>query len=125
MDKLALACTCAAAICLLALAGLAKQIEPVKKTVDGISLEDEGRLLRVVGRVQAVGQSHGNYFLTLCWGKCVSAVVFAGTARQMSGNLEISSLERGSVVSVDGVVGTYQGKPELVVSSPHAIEVLK
>lgn len=125
MDKLALACTCAAAICLLALAGLAKQIEPVKKTVDEISLEDDGKLLRVVGRVQAVGQSNGNYFLTLCWRKCVSAVVFAGTARQMAGNIEVGGLARGSVVSVEGVVRAYQGKPELVVSAPHAIEVLK
>ena len=125
MNKLAIACACAAAICLLALIGLSKQVEPAHKTAGEITAADDGTLVRAVGRVQSVRQSGGNYFLLLCWNKCINAVVFASNAGPMEqGSLDLQGLGTGTVVAVDGLVRVSQGRLEVIASSAHSVEVL-
>jgi len=120
-----LACFCAAAICVLALAVLSGQVAPVRKNAGEISAGDDGTLVRVVGRVQAVRQSGGNYFVTLCWRQCVLATVFAGDASGMArGNLDPSGLRNGQVIAVEGIVRVSRGRLQVVATTPYSLEVL-
>ncbi|MBM3889560.1 MAG: hypothetical protein FJ388_10585 [Verrucomicrobia bacterium] len=57
------------------------------------------------------------------WRKDFSAVIFAGSFSKWQGDIE--GQYRGKKVRVTGTVTEYQGRPQIVVSEPSQIEVVK
>jgi len=122
--KLVVVCVIAALAGIAVLLAYARANTPTVKSIEELSYEDAGRLVLVKARVESLSVRQ-NAFLKICAQTCITAFIPKQVLEKMNAStLDLNSLKKGAVVSVEGVVEEHANELELRVLTPNAIEFL-
>jgi len=122
--KLVIVCVIAALAGIAVLVAYARANKPTVKSIEELSSEDAGRLVLVKARVESLSVKQ-NAFLKICAVSCITTFIPKQVLEKMNTTtLDLNSLKKGAVVSVEGVVEEHANKLELRVLTPNAIEFL-
>jgi len=102
-------------------------IEPTQLKISEISFDLVGRSVKTKGYI-SYKSSHpnGHIFLTLSYdGSNIQVPLFAGYVSALTENdFDLNDIQKGSEISVEGLVGEYRGQLQIVPRKPDDIKLL-
>ena len=111
---------------LLLLAYAAHSASPQKLRISEISSAHVRKFVTTEGEISSIYPRNGNYFITLCSGECIRAVIFKRDVSALSTHeTNIQLLKKGDRISVRGKVEEYNGQLEIIPSPPGGILLLR